>query len=79
MLMPMKCRCGGEVFTEGPRRVFTQGVSLRELDQSKSTLVLKGSQKEVLCFYDPAAGDSKFTSQITSFYGDSVLVREETG
>lgn len=39
--------CRGEVFTEGPRRVFTQSVSLRELDQSKSTLVLKGSQKEV--------------------------------
>lgn len=40
--------CRGEVFVEGPRRVFTQGKSLRELDQSKSALVLKVSQKKVL-------------------------------
>ena len=33
---------------EGPRRVFTQGMSLGKLDQSKSTLVLKVSQKKVV-------------------------------
>lgn len=40
--------CRGELFMEGPRRVFTQGMSLRELEQTKSTLVLKVSQKKVL-------------------------------
>lgn len=40
--------CRRKLFTEGPRRVFIWGMRHRELDQSKSALVVQVSQKKVL-------------------------------